>query len=70
MIAWRILADATGHKPTGGTMAKQEFTDKQFINHIYSELKTDIHEPMRIYGIYNRVLKMIREYLEVQDDQE
>lgn len=51
-------------------MAKQEFTDKQFINHIYSELKTDIHEPMRIYGIYNRVLKMIREYLEVQDDQE
>ena len=52
----------------GGTMRKDEFTDKQFINHIYTELKTDIQEPMRIYGIYNRVLKMIEDYLGVRDD--
>ena len=45
-------------------------TDREMLNKIYEEMDIGYCDPIRAYGPYLRVLEMVKEYLEVDDDKE
>lgn len=45
-------------------------TDREMLEKVYDEMDIGYCDPIRAYGAYLRGLRILREYLEVEDDQE